>query len=518
MRGGTTFKAVVVEDETIILENIVKKIEASDAGFEVMAQAFNGRDGCEQLKRFRPDVLVTDIKMPIMDGMELIRQARASYPDMPIIVLSGYDEFNYARQAMRYGVMDYLLKPLDAAVLEETLHRVRDVIVPKNDQVERNWISAGLFGDRRETEIDFLTAHSGYQIFLVGLGHLCNHVTSLNRAPFYAAMWDRIDWQRAVGETAGETASWWLIDEKLSNQKFLIVAADERKAADVKLAAEKLKNRLIEIVKPYPVNISVPKRNAVTGSELWQVAQELRSGLENRTVLGRSSVICDTGELGREDDGANPMTVSVHNQLKALANVGHGEKLKQLLFQQFRLWNEKEFPQRKAEKAIIEIAERIALRDDRTERGESRDLEAGILEAISVAVDFDEVCQAVWGLLESALSAPSNVDDTAELSNKIERYLQMHYAEDISFEELAQSFHFTSAYLTKIFKKHKSETPLKYQIRLRIEEAQRLIAEHRELDLKIIAEMVGYYDQHYFSKVFKNHVGRTPTEFKTAMK
>ena len=65
---------------------------------------------------------------------------------MPIIVLSGYDEFDYARQAMRFGVMDYLLKPLEAAALEEALQRVRAVIVPKSEQVERNLISAGLFG------------------------------------------------------------------------------------------------------------------------------------------------------------------------------------------------------------------------------------------------------------------------------------------------------------------------------------------------------------------------------------
>ena len=217
-----------------------------------------------------------------------------------------------------------------------------------------------------------MSAHSGYRLFLIGLGHLCNHVTSLNRASVYAGLWDRIDWHRTVGEMTGETTSWWLIDEKLSNQKFLMVSADEPHAADVKLAAEQLKNRLRAIVQPYPsISASMP-RTPFPAISLGQVAQDLRSGLEKRGAW-RIRLIGDVARTQRKMARIRCRRATI---LKALADAGKGEQLRQLLFRLFHSWAERGLPQRKAEKGFIDIAERIGQRDFRSERGEWLAMEA----------------------------------------------------------------------------------------------------------------------------------------------
>lgn len=106
------YKVIVCEDEVMILDNIVKKINQSELGFEVIAKAVNGKQGLEFIEEHLPDVVISDIKMPFVDGLELISKIDLKYPYMKKIIISGYAEFEYAKQAMKYNTYDYLLKPV----------------------------------------------------------------------------------------------------------------------------------------------------------------------------------------------------------------------------------------------------------------------------------------------------------------------------------------------------------------------------------------------------------------------
>ena len=119
-----TFRVLVVEDEAAIRENIVKKIMEAHSGFEIVAQAHNGAAALERLKSTAVDLLVTDIRMAVMDGLELVESVYYRYPEMRMIIISGYNEFEYARQALRFGVSEFLLKPVDSVELRNALTRV----------------------------------------------------------------------------------------------------------------------------------------------------------------------------------------------------------------------------------------------------------------------------------------------------------------------------------------------------------------------------------------------------------
>ncbi|WP_339295772.1 response regulator [Paenibacillus sp. FSL W7-1279] len=117
------YRIMLIDDEYAIHLSLRKLVERSGLRFEVAGEAEDGVEALELLEDSRPDIIVTDICMPEMDGLEFIRRVRESHPQMFFIILSGHDNFEFARQALRYGVSDFLLKPIDPAQFQTTLER-----------------------------------------------------------------------------------------------------------------------------------------------------------------------------------------------------------------------------------------------------------------------------------------------------------------------------------------------------------------------------------------------------------
>jgi len=118
------YTCIVVEDEALIRRSIAKKVAAANPDFQVVLEASDGREALDYFRAHKADLVITDIQMPIMDGLTLCRHLRALSSDTKILVISGYDEFRYAQQAIKYQICDYLLKPIDSSVLEETLNGI----------------------------------------------------------------------------------------------------------------------------------------------------------------------------------------------------------------------------------------------------------------------------------------------------------------------------------------------------------------------------------------------------------
>ena len=114
-------KVFVVEDEPFLLRTIKQMIVNSHPGFSVVGEALNGRDALSLIEELRPDILFTDIRMPFMDGLTLIGELKKRGLDPITVILSGYEEFEYAKKAIRLGTFEYLLKPLSYEILEELL-------------------------------------------------------------------------------------------------------------------------------------------------------------------------------------------------------------------------------------------------------------------------------------------------------------------------------------------------------------------------------------------------------------
>ena len=122
-------KILIVEDDFVVRQGICLSLEWEEYGLSICGDAANGKQGLEMAEALKPDIILTDIRMPIMDGLEFAENVLKILPDVKIIILSGYDDFTYAKQALRLGVDDYLLKPVDAEELLQCVCSLRDKLL-----------------------------------------------------------------------------------------------------------------------------------------------------------------------------------------------------------------------------------------------------------------------------------------------------------------------------------------------------------------------------------------------------
>ena len=127
-------KVFLVEDESVIRDGLRDNIPWEQYGFRFVGEAADGEMALPLIRKARPDVLITDIKMPFMDGLSLSRIVSKEFPEMKIIIISGYDDFEYARQAIEVGVDQFLLKPITRLTLKKTLLELRDKIEQERDK------------------------------------------------------------------------------------------------------------------------------------------------------------------------------------------------------------------------------------------------------------------------------------------------------------------------------------------------------------------------------------------------
>lgn len=175
------YTLLLVDDEEEVVQIIMKKISWEEIGFSVIGHANNGVKALEMVEEYQPDVVITDIKMPYMDGMELAKRIKAGYPDIKILFFTGFDEFEYAREAIHLEVEEYILKPLNAVELTEIFEKLKtkldqEISEKRNAEIlqkyymeslpllQVNFYSTLIEGRLNEEEIPKYL--SDYQIFL----------------------------------------------------------------------------------------------------------------------------------------------------------------------------------------------------------------------------------------------------------------------------------------------------------------------------------------------------------------
>ena len=182
------YRLLLVDDEEDILRVIIKKLNWAELGFEVIGTANNGLKALELAEMFQPDVIMTDIKMPYMDGLELISQVKTEYPATKILIFTGFDEFDYVKEALRLEVGDYILKPASSVELTQVFTQLKEKLdkeFNENQNIEilqhyyeeslplmqNNFYATLIEGRIKETEVErYLT---NYQISLQGPLYCC---------------------------------------------------------------------------------------------------------------------------------------------------------------------------------------------------------------------------------------------------------------------------------------------------------------------------------------------------------
>ncbi|WP_394926292.1 helix-turn-helix domain-containing protein [uncultured Robinsoniella sp.] len=499
-------RIIVAEDESLILKNIIKKIENISPDFQVVGSAYNGLDALQLLESTKAQILFTDIKMPMMDGLELIRRIREKNTALQIAIISGYDDFEYARSALRYDVADYLLKPVKEANLESILRKMQDTIKQKEKSIERSILSSALAGQVSDTLMPFSFSDRHFMLFLICFGNLKNHISGLTVQADAASLFSEQTMQKALDTCFSEQESWWLIDERDINQKFLIVTANQNDEKEIQQHANALQSVLEKIYTP--VSIALCEHYMVY-QDIETSARILRNRLYHGLILGLSQVITSESTAGH-----TKLDFSHINKLSASAKSENFASFSQFLEAQFNQWQNLKCPQYMIESQLLQIL-RLTENDFETTNEENIAHEKRLYNCIQMAEGIDSLFAETLALFQEIFRAQSGkCTDASTVILEIERFLKKNYASPITVEDMARKYNFNASYLTRIFKKQTGESLVKYLLRLRIDEAKKLLLEHTDLSVKQISTLVGYEDQHYFSRFFKELTGLSPSDYR----
>lgn len=507
MASDRRYKIVVVEDEPMIIDNIIQKLANAGTDYIVAGSAQDGIEALSVIDTLKPDILFTDIRMPKLNGLELIRQVKSNYPGMQIVIISGYGNFDYAQQAIKLGVEDYLLKPISVESLRHTLDAIKTRLDRSTLEREKDFLLSCATGLSAKDNLPDDLGDCMFGVFILCVGHLLNHTPDKACADTFSRLWSKIVWNCILPANA----RWQIIEDKYPNQKCLIMAID-----DPGISANTVSSRLLEELRsamvPLPVTIA-SCQSFVHYTDVWDLQQRLRTFLEQHLVIGQSSII--TSEVDRVALKQAILDATFQNKVSAFVSQKNAAVLHSELMAQLESWQASPHTQIWMETLLQQLLKLFQRLIPSVTEEEVMRAEYDLNEKLCLSVYLGEIFEDIWLHLERMLNSSERKNSSIkELIAKIEAYIQSNYCSDINIEEIARKFSFNSTYLTKVFKKEKGLTPVKFIMMLRIQEAERLLTDNPELDVRKIGEIVGYDDPQYFSRIFKNVANCTPTEYR----
>lgn len=545
-------KVYLVEDEIIIRQSIKNSIDWEKEGYEFVGDASDGELALPVILKEKPDILITDIRMPFMDGLELSRMVKAELPDIKIVILSGYDDFEYAKQAIKIGVAEYLLKPVSSAVLLEHLSEIAEKV---RDEREDLALKKGYYQEMQENE---------ELIKMKFLGELISGKLSLADAlekgkrfhmnlggPFYRIILfkfiqeDRVkagqseDLARAyaaVGNYVDGLKDAFRFQRGVEGWAFLLTSVEE----DMEAQTERFIEGLKEVIAPF---------EALTwfggiGSEAARL-RELRYSFReaDKAFAGRfvqePNQIISVEQLNFEQQD-NEFDANIFGEINQFDQIitrflssGSLEEVESFVGALFTEISEDHFRSLMIRQYIImNIYATVLtfckkLRKDAGVDGEAagqmeslRENEEILKRAVSTAESVDDIKAYIGTLLDHAIELRNTVSgrrysDIIQTAKK--RIEQDYMSEDISLNSVAAEVCMSPSYFSSVFSKEMGKTFIEYLTEVRMEKAKQYLA-CSSMKTSEISYEVGYKDPHYFSYIFKKTQGCTPKEYRAARK
>ena len=529
-------RVLVADDEYWVRENIRTMLSAAAAPFRLLEPAEDGREAAARIERESPDILITDINMPHVDGNELIRVAKRLRPQMQVIVLSGYSDFELVRQALLGGALDYLLKPVTQIALLEVLDKAVSVMnAARSEEKERAELlrkvalAASVLRDERLSALvsddsgdppgpaavaDLELRFAAFTLILVRLPDL------LGRARRQAS--DRSDLERTVRETiAGRMSEGRsVVFHNIYARCEFIVLTDLDTAAISRACrelAEKLRRSTASRV-----------RIAVSGS--YNSFHQLRAAYHEAraAILTRPVGSADALSWAEEAHGQvvqKRLSPETEKRLVFALESGNRRLAREVAFEESGLrgcererWLliELKLAAEYIAGAIIQRAARAAT----TEATLAMESISGLLGPALESEDVSEVCSLLEQLLEAALgeAGPAGVSESAvQAARKVQRYIEEHYFEPLSLTSLAAQFGHERSHLSRMFSMVTGEHLMSAIASRRIERAARYMREE-DLSLTEISFLVGYEEYAYFNRVFRKVMGVSPSEYRASVR
>ena len=526
------YTVLLVDDEEDVIQVIMRKISWEELGFSVIGFASNGVKALELVEEFQPDVLVTDIKMPYMDGMELSNRVKAEFPATKILLFTGFDEFEYAKEAIHLEVEEYILKPVNSMELTEVfaqLKRKLDLEISEKRNVETlqnyyleslpllqaDFYSGLIEGRVHKDEVakylsDCRISFSG-PLFGCLVIHTSSSQGGADMDPLLLAASVREQAKERLGERwKAKSFSY------LGNTVFLVQMGSRREAWELTDECDRF-CRYARRVLGAVVTIGVGQA-CKDILELPQSYQSAREAVSYRALYGASRAINIEEIVPQNMGGPVPSGEEELSKLFRMVRIGSEGEVEEAVerYLKHTLFPEKSLQQHPAGiMALLTLLFRFSANNDIVMEGQAEDM--GRLYGSLLDMEPDALHRWLLAVSlsfrEQLISVRSR--STESLVSKAKEYVKNHYAEaELSLNSVCAALGVSNSYFSTIFKKETGNSFIGYLTDFRMERAARLLIETNEKSY-IVANQVGYSDPNYFSYVFKKQFGASPSKYRT---
>ncbi len=533
-------KVFLVEDEVIIRNGIRKNIDWNGEGYEFVGEASDGELAYPMILREKPDILITDIKMPFMDGLELSSLVKKELPDIKILILSGYDEFEYAKEAIRIGVTEYLLKPISSGKLLEALRSVSKMIEQEREEKEflKRYMEEmkentehekmKFFGRLIRGEISTTDVIESGKKYEINVSASCYDIVLfkiLSTAEHRLMSQELANVCEEIEDSMKKIPDVSVFQRGVDGWAFLICSEEE--------TCEERKTRVIQSLNQTmerwngmeyfgAVGNTVPRISALGKAfretdkafsmrfsqepnrivRVGEVQQIEKGGLKTRgfTEIGQSREMVEKF-LNNGTIEEIESFVEVY-----MAKFQTGE-LESLLMRQYIVMD--------VHIVIMTFCEKMAMKDEELET-KANELKEAMLNLTSSY----EIRRCITNLLKRAIDLRDMVSGRrySDIIMTAQEIIAEHYmSEDISLNKVAGSVGMSPSYFSSIFGKEVGKTFVEYLTEVRMEKAKEYLM-CSAMKTSEIGYEVGYKDPHYFSYIFKKTQGCSPKEYRARRK
>jgi two-component system response regulator YesN len=517
-----TIKMLIVDDEPVICRGLRETIPWSEIGVEVAGDASDGAEALELIDAQPVDLVMTDINMDGMDGLELAKALRERHPHIRIIILSGYDDFEYARQALRIGVEDYLLKPVNVNELMGMVQRIgaelKKEACRRKEQLRGSWLNwlhrlmqSGGVVPEGDLPLDVPAEEQGYRIVA---SQLEDYALWCERSTEEQRLAARRDWeqsvQRCLSEEAQEVVSFFSHPNLLVSMCIGLREASREKllAALASLPSPAAEGHRLHFgVSPFFRSLSETYarcREAINAVQLCAVQPE-------RTVLFHGAEV----HLRRN----RPLAAEAELE-KELVNIlfsGTAEELDNVLETMLEQFRAKGCSLADIDQAFREL-KLVIQRRLRTSAIELSDEIEAVLERQADLYAHNSY-RALAALIRRELASLFSFIHASAggkhhwAVDRVKKYIEAHYSTDLKASEVAAWLKITPNYFSIVFNQSFGKGFAEYLNEVRIEHAKQFLSGTHDRVFEI-AEKVGYKDYKYFCSIFKSYTGVTPTQYR----
>lgn len=503
------YKVFIVDDEPFIIEGLYDIVDWAALGMEIVGHAENGLEALEALKVTPADILVTDISMPKMNGLDLIRCVREIHPDLKVIVLSGFNDFAYVKEGLTLGIENYLLKPINLEEFKATLNTVVEKlnvsktkyntlnaysIMILKDNVMHRWMRGQINPQEFEERADLLGIVLNKRYILVSILRLQDS--------------EHEAFDSVLAQLGGEEGIIPFHD--MDGDIVLVYNFDEIEQGIKKV--DIVNHKLISVLtSPQPLHLSV-------GSVEVMGMEPARSYTNAKKVQEYFMIYQDQNILRYDDlkDHQTNAEQGLHMNWSNYAKLIMAKDKEGLLarveedFGSLRQveWISPSLLQDLAMEWII----RFKMQLEEIRHAEESELYKKHFEKIRTTSSLEELIDIMKEVAEITVDSLAS-DMKSPVVQQVLNYIKQSYNEDLSLKTLGALYNIHPVYLGQLFHKEVNESFTDYINWYRIDKAKELL---RTSQMKVheIARSVGYWETGYFYKQFKKYVGISPTEYK----